>query len=178
MSLHPITSRESLPPVVFFFGLAGAGKTYCGNLVSSQLGYHCYDLDVDCTPAMREAIAEGRPFTEEMRDEFFAIVTDRIGELKVKHPKLLVMQAAYKARHRAMVISYHPGLQMVWVDAPDELISRRLQARGDAVSAQYASRIRANFEAPASGLRLLNDVADPNQILARFTELFVASGSR
>jgi gluconate kinase len=126
---------------------------------------------------MREAIAEGRPFTEQMRDEFFEIVTQRIGELKEKYPKLLVMQAAYKERHRALVVSRHPGLHMVWVDAPDELISQRLQARGDAVSAQYASRIRANFEAPASGLRLLNDVADPDEILARFQGLFPSSGS-
>jgi gluconokinase len=176
MSSNPTTSQDQLPDLVFFFGLAGAGKTYCGNLVSSDLGYHCYDLDTDCTPEMRAAIASGTPFTEQMRDDFFAIVTQRIRELKEKYPKLLVMQAAYKERHRAMVVSHHPGLQMVWVDAPDELITHRLQARGDAVSAQYASRIRANFEAPASGLRLLNDVADSREIRARFTGLFGVLG--
>ncbi len=178
MSFNPSTSQDQLPALVFFFGLAGAGKTYCGNLVSAQLGYHCYDLDTDCTPEMRAAIAAGTPFTEQMRDDFFAIVTQRISDLKQKHPKLLVMQAAYKARHRALVVSHHPGLRMVWVDAPDELITDRLQARGDAVSAQYASRIRANFEAPASGLRLLNDVADPKEILSRFTGLFWASSKQ
>jgi len=161
MSPNVTTSQDQLPALVFFFGLAGAGKTYCGNLVSAKLGYHCYDLDTDCTPEMRAAIAAGNPFTEQMRDDFFSIVTRRISDLKQQHPKLLVMQAAYRERHRAMVVSHHPGLKMVWVDAPDELITQRLQARGDAVSAQYASRIRVNFEAPAAGLRLLNDVADP-----------------
>ena len=172
MSSLPSTPQDKLPALIFFFGLAGAGKTYCGNLVSARLGYHCYDLDADCTPEMREAIAHGKPFTEEMRDNFFAIVTQRIAELRSSHPKLLVMQAAYKERHRALVASHHPGLRMVWVDAPYELISQRLKARGDAVSAQYASRIRANFEAPADGLRLVNDVADPEEILARFRGLF------
>lgn len=174
MSALPTQSQEHLPALIFFFGLAGAGKTYCGNLLSSRLGYHCYDLDSDCTQEMRDAISEGRPFTERMRDDFFVIVTRRIGELKAKHPKLLLMQAAYKERHRALVVSDHPGLRMVWVDAPDELIAQRLQARGDTVSAQYASRIRANFEAPATGLRLLNDVADPNELLSRFKGLFAS----
>ena len=168
----PQTAHGQLPAVVFLFGLSGAGKTYCGNLIASRLGYFCYDLDADCTPEMRAAIAEGRSFTDTMRDDFFAIVCERIRELRGQHPRLLVMQAAYKERHRAMVVSQHPGLRMVWVDAPDELIGERLKTRGDAVSAQYASRIRANFEAPSQGPRLINDVADSEQILARFEGLF------
>ena len=175
MASPSTVSQEQLPELIFFFGLAGAGKTYCGKLLSAHFGYHCYDLDADCTSEMREAIAEGRPFTEELRDHFFAIVTQRIGELRLTHSKLLVMQAAYKERHRAMVVSHHPGLRMVWVDAPDELISHRLQSRGDSVSAKYASRIRANFEAPVGGLRLLNDVADSDELLTRFKGLFLPS---
>ncbi len=168
------TSGDNLPSLLFFFGLAGAGKTFCGNLISERLGYHCYDLDADCTPIMREAIATGTPFTDVMRDEFFGIVSRRIGELKQRYSKVLVMQAAYKERHRALVASEHPGLALVWVDAPDELITRRLQARGDAVSAEYATKIRANFQPPSAGARLINDVADQEQILQRFVELFEA----
>jgi gluconate kinase len=165
---------DNLPSLLFFFGLAGAGKTFCGNLISARLGYHCYDLDADCTPAMRSAITEGRPFTDVMRDEFFTIVNDRIKKLKETYPKVLVMQAAYKERHRAFVASEHPGLALVWVDAPDELITQRLQARGDTVSEQYATKIRANFQPPSEGPRLVNDVADPEQVLGRFVELFSA----
>ena len=168
------TPGDNLPSLLFFFGLAGAGKTFCGNLISARLGYHCYDLDADCTPAMRAAIAEGRPFTDVMRDEFFTIVSDRIRKLRESYPKVLVMQAAYKERHRAFVASEHRGLALVWVDAPDELITQRLQARGDAVSAEYATKIRANFQPPSEGSRLVNDVADPEQVLARFIELFSA----
>ena len=109
-----------------------------------------------------------------MRDEFFTIVSNRIRELKENYPKVLVMQAAYKERHRAFVASQHSGLALVWVDAPDELITQRLQARGDTVSAEYATKIRANFQPPSFGPRLVNDVADPEQVLARFVELFSA----
>jgi len=165
-------SGDKLPSLLFFFGLAGAGKTFCGNLISEHLEYFCYDLDADCTSEMRKAIAEGKPFTDAMRDEFFEIVSQRIGELKRKYTKVLVMQAAYKERHRAFVATKHPGLALVWVDAPDELIARRLEARGDVVSAEYATKIRANFQPPIAGPRLVNDVADPEQVLRRFVELF------
>ena len=172
MSPNAHKAQGKLPSIVFLFGLAGAGKTYCGNLIAERLGYFCYDLDADCTPEMRAAIAAGQTFTEKMRDDYFAIVSKRIRELNTQHAKLLVMQAAYKERHRAMVMSQHSSLSMVWVDAPESLIIERLKVRGDAVSAEYAARIRANFEAPPGGPRLVNDVADPEQILARFVGLF------
>lgn len=172
MGLVTPPAHTKVPNLLFLFGLAGAGKTFCGTLLSERLGYHCYDLDVDCTPAMREAIAQRRPFTDAMRDEFFAIVCERIASLRAQHPQLIVMQAAYKQRHRDLVKGRFPELEMVWIDAPDELICERLQARGDAVNADYASTIRSNFEAPVTGKRLVNDVHDSSQIWERFSALF------
>lgn len=174
MGLVSPPPNTQVPDLLFLFGLAGAGKTFCGNLLAERLGYYCYDLDVDCTPAMRQAIAERRPFTDGMRDEFFAIVCKRIEELREKHLRIIVMQAAYKKRHRDLVTRQFPGLEMVWIDAPDALICQRLQARGDAVNADYATTIRSNFEAPSAGRRLVNDVADSHQIWERFQALFDA----
>jgi gluconokinase len=162
-----------VPRIVFLFGLAGAGKTFCGRLIAERLGYFCYDLDADSTPKMKQAIAEGRPFTDEMRDEFFAIVCQRIEALRKEHPKIIVMQAAYKERHRVLVSSLSDEMEMVWVDAPDALIVERLLGRGDAVSAEYADRIRANFEPPKGQCkRLLNDVSDGDLLWERFSKLF------
>jgi gluconokinase len=174
MGLLTAPTHMQVPNLLFLFGLAGAGKTFCGTLLAERLGYYCYDLDADCTPAMREAIAQGLPFSDAMRDEFFAIVCERIAELHVKHPRMIVMQAAYKQRHRDLVKGHFPELEMVWIDAPDELICDRLQARGDAVNADYATTIRSNFEAPSAGKRLINDVTDSNEILESFTGLFTA----
>lgn len=161
-----------MPNILFLFGLSGAGKTFCGQLISEHLGYFCYDLDRDCTPAMREAVALGHPFTEKMRDDFFLIVCQRIDELKREHPKLVLMQAAYKERHRALIRGRHPEIEMVWIDAPDHLIQERLQTRGGGASAEYASRIRANFEPPVDSLRLVNDVRDPKELYERLIGLF------
>jgi gluconate kinase len=172
MSSIPHDEVYDMPEVVFLFGLSGVGKTFCGELIASRLGYFCYDLDTDCTPAMREAINQGLPFTDAMRDEFFLIVCRRIEELKKRHRKLIVMQAAYKERHRALITSRFPDVKMVWVDAPQHLIEERLRARVGAASAEYANRIRANFEAPVDGPRLVNDVSEPGEICGRFQALF------
>ena len=172
MGLVTPPPHTQVPNLLFLFGLAGAGKTFCGKVLAERLGYYCYDLDVNCTPAMREAIAQKRPFTDAMRDEFFAIVCERIAELHAIHPRMMVMQAAYKQRHRDLVTGRFPELEMVWIDAPDELICQRLQSRGDAVNADYATTIRSNFEAPTSGKRLVNDLVDANQIWERFQSLF------
>lgn len=166
----------TIPEIVFLFGLAGAGKTYCGKILAERLGYFCYDLDRDITPEMRGAIAERQPFSEKMRDDFFAVVCRRIRELRREHPRVIFMQAAYKERHRELVSSEGEGIQMVWVDAPDELIFQRLNDRGDQVSAEYASHIRANFEAPKAGKRLLNDVSDGDILWERFQALFADKG--
>jgi gluconate kinase len=174
MGLGSTPSHSQVPDLLFLFGLAGAGKTFCGTLLAERLGYYCYDLDVDCTPAMRQAIVERRPFTDAMRDEFFAIVCERVRELQAKYSKIIVMQAAYKQRHRDLVTGQFPALEMIWIDAPDALICERLEARGDAVNADYATTIRSNFEAPSVGRRLVNDVVDPNEIWARFQALFGA----
>jgi gluconate kinase len=172
MSPIPHNELYEMPRVVFLFGLAGVGKTFCGELIASRLGYFCYDLDADCTPAMREAISRGLPFTDAMRDEFFLIVCRRIEELKKLHRKLIVMQAVYKERHRALITSRFPDVRMVWVDAPQHLIEERLRSRAGEASVEYANRIRANFEFPVDGPRLVNDTSEPEEISGRFLALF------
>lgn len=168
------SSHITFPEIVFLFGLAGAGKTYCGKILAERLGYLCYDLDRDITPEMQAAIANRQPFSERMRDDFFRVVCRRIEELRGVHPRIVLMQAAYKERHRDLVRSLGADIEMVWVDAPDELILQRLEARGDLVSVDYATRIRENFEPPKGGRRLLNDVSDGAVLWERFRALFAA----
>jgi len=157
-----------LPSLIFLFGLAGAGKNFCADAVAEALGYKIYDLDIDLTPAMRTAITEQRPFTDQMRDEFFEEVCTILSALKRKHPKLIVTQGAYKERHRALVSLEHPEVNFIWIDAPTEIILQRLTARGDTVSPEYATAIARNFEPPTNGLKVINDDIGKEEIVQRF----------
>ena len=169
MTISPSPKSSAVyPEVLFLFGLSGAGKNYCGQLFAGNMGYFFYDLDLDMTPAMRAAIAEGRAFTDEIRDEFFEVVIGRIAELRASHPRLILAQGAYKERHRQRVREAHPGLEFVWIDAPDEVILARLRRRAGGVSTSYASSIRLNFEPPANGHTVHNDGVSNDTLWERF----------
>jgi gluconokinase len=164
---------DNLPPYIFLFGVAGVGKTYSGEAVSQRLGLVSYDLDQDMTPAMRAAIAQGQPFTDEIRDEFFEVVCQRITDLKAKHPQCIFMQGAYRQKHRDRVTHTHPDVVFVLVDAPEELTLQRLHGRGNKVSREYAATLRSSFEAPPSGTPVLvNDTCTRDELVERFTAIF------
>lgn len=169
---QPGSPRSALPPMVFLFGLAGAGKSYCGELLAARLGYECCNLDDHLTPAMQHAIADKRSFTEEMRDEFFEVVRDVISQRFNAGKPTIFIQAAYKERHRQMLKGAHPTLEFVCVTAPDDVIEQRLNTRGDWVGPGYAATIARNFEPSAAWRVLLNDGASDDALVERFVGLF------
>lgn len=163
---------DSIPRLLFLFGVSGAGKTFVGDLISSKLGYFHYDLDQDLTPAMRGAIAEKRSFTEDERDEYFEVVRGRVQEMARQHRRVVFTQGAYKERHRDFLRRHIPDLRTIWVKAPLEVVQDRLQTRAGGVSSDYADMIARNFEAPTLGMVLLNDGVATDELWNRFLALF------
>lgn len=163
---------DRIPRLLFLFGVSGAGKTFVGDLISSNLGYFHYDLDQDLTPAMRDAISEKRSFTEAERDEYFEVVRGRIQEIGRQYSRVVFTQGAYKERHRAFLRRHIPELQTIWIQAPREVVHDRLQARAGGVSSEYADMIARNFEAPPIGMVLFNDTVSTEELWNRFLNLF------
>lgn len=171
--MAPVTVPPLAPShLLFFMGLAGAGKTFTGRLIADKFSFFAYDLDQDLTPEMRSSIERRIPFTDEMRAKYFDIVSDRISELKALHPRLIVMQAAYKAANRNRISSDHPELLFIHVTAPESIILTRLKKRGDAISSDYALTMARGFEPPRDAPELQNDTEDTGLILNRFRDLF------
>ena len=158
-------------------GLAGAGKTYTGNLIAEHLGFFAYDLDQDLIPEMRDAIQNRTAFTPEMRASYFKVISRRIAELKKEHPCLILMQAAYKEENRRSLVEEHPDVVFIHVAAPTPIILNRLLKRGDAISSDYAQTMAKGFEAPAMAPVLHNDTSDTEIIVARFLSLFEKESS-
>lgn len=158
--------------VIYLFGLAGAGKNYVGDLLGKELGLAVYHADVDLTDEMRVAISEKRQFTDDMRNRYFEVVTDAIqSRLKLQSP-LIVTQATYKARHRNFLEERLPGVFFIWIDAPEDVILKRLSARGDSVTPEYASKMRANFEAPDDSIPRLVNVGSEQEVLEQLSIIF------
>jgi len=162
---------QKFVPVWFLFGLSGSGKSYVGDVIADARGWSVYHADDDITPAMRQALAASRPFTDAMRDEYFVLLADRIRARQAQSAPdqpLIVTQGAYKQRSRDYLQEQVPGLAMIWVDAPDALIEQRLGLRAGGITSQSAAALRQDFEFPPRGaLKIVNDRAE-DHALAQF----------
>lgn len=170
-------SGSRTPEVIFIYGLAGSGKTFTGTLLAEVFGYHAHDLDQDWTPAIRNAVTTNMPFTDEMRDEYFSVICRRIGELQALHPRLIVMQGAYKRRHREMVKNAHPSIIFLEVRATDENRIARLQKRGDKITPEYAAVLAKNFEESSKDAVIYNNGAE-KEVVEQFLALVGSETTR
>ncbi len=169
-------ATSGLPPYIFLYGLVGAGKSYCGEVIAARTGAPHHDLDRHITGAMKEAIRAGRPFSEEERNEFFALLEPIVQDAMARHPRAVFSQGAYKERHREAIRIACPGIEFVCVSAPAEVLLQRLSRRAGSVGADYADAIARNFEPGSAALVLLNDGAPDDELFGRLVTLFKGNG--
>lgn len=162
----------SAPAVLFLFGLAGAGKSYVGDLIGELAGWHVYHADDDLTEEMILALKEQRPFTEQMRDDYFPIVVEKVLALRRKHPRIVITQGVYKQRHRDYLTANIPDLEMICVDASDASILLRLNARGKGISNESAKALRLDFERPAEGCKVITNSTGAADIIRQLNRYY------
>ena len=81
---------------------------------------------------------------------------------------MIVTQGAYKQRSRDYLQQQVPGLVLIWVDAPDGLITQRLDLRAGGITSQSAAALKQDFERPPrDSLKIVNDRAEEHA-LAQF----------
>jgi gluconate kinase len=166
----PVLDLRAAPPTLFLFGLAGSGKSYVGNLIAERAGWQVYHADDDLTDEMKLALAEHRPFTGPMRDRFFALIVDKIRQLQQRHARLVVTQAVYKQQHRDYLLAHIPDMELVCVGADDATIIQRINRRSDGITVASAAALRADFEEPASGCRIIVNNSDAAAIVRQLND--------
>ena len=145
-------------PLVYLFGLPGAGKNHVGELLRDGWGLEFADADEWLLDDMRDSLARGEGFTPEQRDRYYAEVASRIGALKEvavvrgDGRGLAVAQATFKVQHRELIKAAHTEAQVWWVRADEQERMKRLQLGGNRVDETLGAKMLADFEAPwASG---------------------------
>ncbi|MBD3671804.1 MAG: AAA family ATPase [Gammaproteobacteria bacterium] len=162
---------EERTSVLFLFGLAGSGKNYVADIISRRTDYHHYDADNDITDEMREALEQGRPFTDAIRDRYFKFLADRILDYGQQYPRLLVTQAVYRRRHRKYLLDRIPNLLFVYIQADESVISKRLSTRKEGIDLSTASVLRADFETPDVSMHVITNNGDNEQLMQQLSEL-------
>lgn len=171
MKHYPLDLR-GLPPVLYLFGLTGVGKNWVADLLGRLSGRTVYHADSDMPEEMLEAIKAGRSFTPDQRSAYFQVVTSRIIELKTAHAEIIVTQATYKEEHRKLLTQKIPGIGILHIAAPDDLILARLMQRGDSISPDYAAKIRRNFEAPDGRYPVLHNDQGEDRVITQILALY------
>jgi gluconate kinase len=166
---------ELAPKILFLFGLSGAGKSYVGNLIGELAGWHVYHADDDLTAEMILALKEQRPFTEQMRDDYFPVVAQNILALKKKYERLVVTQGVYKQRHRDYLMKKFPEMEMLCVDASDQFILQRLGRRKKGITHASAEVLRSDFELPDKDTKVIMNQGGRSEIVSQLNLYFSKS---
>jgi gluconokinase len=172
---NPILDLSNAPSTLFLFGLAGSGKSWVGNLIGELAGWHIYHADDDLTDEMKLALAERRPFTGPMRDRFFVLVVDRILQLRQRHARLVVTQAVYKQQHRDYLLAHIPDMELICVGADDATILHRINRRSDGITVASAAALRADFEPPAAGCKVIVNDSDAAAVVQQLNRHYGAA---
>jgi gluconate kinase len=160
------------PPVLFLFGLSGAGKSWVGDLIGTEAGRTVYHADTDLTETMKTALQQQRPFTNSMRDEYFPIVAQKILSLRQGQRKLVVTQGVYKQRHRDYLLDRIADMEMLWVEASDRFIEERLQRRRTGIDSASAAALRLDFELPPEGTKIVINEGGSLEVIAQLNRYF------
>ncbi len=164
--------------LIYLFGLPAAGKNYVGRILAEEFGYTFYDGDLDLTPEMRDAVRAERPFTDAMRDRFYAALVERIAVLRAEHSALAFCQATFKERHRRQIAAAFPDMVFVLVAADEATRLARLADGHNPVTVAYARQIAAFFEPPEHPYHVIVNEGGREEVVWQLADLLaLLSGS-
>lgn len=125
--------------IIFVGGVIGAGKSTVAIQLADHYGFPYYDVDdikkevFRQDPDFERNIAEGIPFSDERRREVFRRVFKDLESLVEKHPHIVVDETLHKREIRHFLYDearrIAGGFIVVWVQAREEIILRRLGER-------------------------------------------------
>jgi gluconate kinase len=125
--------------IIFVGGIIGAGKSTVAKGLASHFDFPYYDVDevkkevFSRDPNYERNIAEGIPFSDELRREVFARVFDNLEELVTEHPHVVVDETLHKREIRHFLYQEAEriagGFIVIWVQAEEETILARLGAK-------------------------------------------------
>jgi gluconokinase len=142
-------SRRLMGQGWFFFGQIGAGKSSLGAAAARAWGIPFHEGDEDLPPSVIAAIKERRPFTDALRDEFAAVLADRISHLGQRHPQFILAQGLFYNRQRRALLARHPDLRFVWIRAQTPILEDRVSRRSHPLAdLAYARLANPHFEVP------------------------------
>lgn len=125
--------------IIFVGGIIGAGKSTVARGLAEHYSFPYYDVDEVKKqiylqdPDYERNIAEGIPFSDELRREVFRQVFRDLENLVDEHPHVVVDETLHKREIRHFLYDearrVAGGFIVIWVQAREDIILARLGAR-------------------------------------------------
>lgn len=144
--------EESAHVLVLLMGVAGAGKTTTGHLISRVLEAPIIDADDYHSPSSIRKLAGGIPLTDHDRSEWLRRLKVST-EHELNGARLVILAcSALKQSYRDVLRPDRSEMRVVFLDAPDSIITERLKNRaGSIVGPDILPSQRTDLEPPAPG---------------------------
>lgn len=115
--------------VVVLMGVSGSGKTTIGTMLARELGWEFRDGDELHPEANRRKMHAGIPLTDEDRRPWLIAIHDLIARHVRDGTHAIVACSALKQSYRDMIVVDPIKVRLVFLNAPRELIAKRLRQR-------------------------------------------------
>ena len=125
--------------IIFVGGIIGAGKSTVARRLADHYRFPYYDVDeikkevFRKDPNFEKNVAEGIPFSDELRREVFRRVFADLESLVDEHPHVVVDETLHKREIRHFLYDearrIAGGFIVIWVQAREDVILKRLGER-------------------------------------------------
>lgn len=157
--------------LLILFGYPGVGKSFVGKILEEDFDFFFYDGDIDFGPEIEAAIKKGKLFSDKLRDEYFHRVISNINELQSKHENVVFGQTLAKKRSQKMMIDKFPNAIFIKINAPMEILRKRLKNRKHLVPLEYAEKVFDYFEEPEFRYKVLKNDGDKEKIKIQLNKI-------
>jgi len=134
-------------PGIYLVGFMGCGKSTVGRTLADELGWNFFDLDNDIESLAGSTIGE---IFDTQGEEMFraleaAALAKRVRAVQSGHPQVIALGGGALMSDKNFELVSNHGV-VVWLDAPLDLIERRVAAESHRPLARDPQKLRELFE--------------------------------
>ena len=142
-----MTLKLKRTPGIYLIGFMGCGKTTIGRLLARRIGWHFVDLDRDIEKVHGASVQEifaqhGEPHFRSLEHQALKL---RVNEVERGKPSVVALGGGTFVSPDNYALLENNGVT-VWLDAPFELIRRRVAADGSRPLATDPVKFRELFD--------------------------------
>lgn len=134
-------------PGIYLVGFMGCGKSTVGRALADELGWSFFDLDHEIESGAGSTISE--IFDTQGEEMFRAIeasaLAKRVRAVQFGQPQVIALGGGALMNDKNFELVSNHGV-VVWLDAPFELIEKRVAAESHRPLARDPEKLRALFE--------------------------------